>query len=307
MDPSTFFDDECDVSGDDSPDEEEKGDDGEDMADFIDDSGGPAPSESDLAAARRLLGVQAGASAGDVAQGFRKRSLDVHPDKNPAEADGQRFTDLVQARDLLADSAERAKKKQRRVASPKLPERYVPLSDRGITVWYADVTLESLRARQRVRVRGTTQRDAGGIFAEDSYNVVIPAGAYDGDELCRLMNKGEYSAEDEGREPLVIRLRVMPGDVGVVRSGCNLETPLVLSLKDAMSPDKILSIDKLGHKAVVTVPRNGYWTGDTITIKNGGLPEIGGDDLLGDLVLKVVVEKPTRGEVKEFAQHVLAV
>jgi len=306
MDPRSLFDDECDVSGasgddDDEPIEEET----EEDARFIDDAAaGESASEGELAAARRLLGVQQDASAEEVAQEFRSRAKTVHPDKDPTDGADRRFTDLIHARDLLQSQSS---KKRRRV-DPEEPRAHVPFADQGLTIWYAEVTLESLRNRQRVRVRGTVSRDASGrVFEEGVYNVVIEPGARDGTELCRLLGKGDYSAEDESRQPLVVRLRVAPAGDKVERRGCNLESPLVMRLEDAMTPGKAVSIDMLGAKAVVTVPRNGYWTGDKITLKEQGLPEPGSDSLCGDLILTVTVEKPTRGEVREFARKILNV
>jgi len=297
----SLFDDECEVSGEDTGDEEVDEEETEEDAQFIDDvdSGGGA-TEADLVAARQLLGVQQGASVDEVHRGFRKRAKEIHPDKNASQGAERRFTDLVEARDLIASQSG----KKRRVELEE-PRAQVPFSDRGLTVWHADVKLESLRARHRVRVRGTALIDPSGMHMEEVYNVMIPPGAEDGAELCRLLGKGNYSAEAEEREPLVIRLRVMPNDVGATRVGCNIEAPFVMPLKDVMTPGKSVPIDFLGAKTAVTIPRNGYWSGDTITIKGGGLPESGSDTLFGDLRLSVVVEKPTQGELREFARKII--
>lgn len=300
MDPSSLFDDECEVSGEDTGDEEVDDDETEEDARFIDDSGGAAATEADMAAARQLLGVQRGASADEVTREFRKRAKETHPDKDASQGADRRFTDLIEARDLLQSQSN----KKRRV-EPEEPRAHVPFSDRGLTIWHADVKLESLRARQRIRVRGTVLLDPSGVHKEEVYNVMIPPGAEDGAELCRLLAKGNYSAEAEEREPLVIRLRVMPNDIGATRVGCNIEAPFVMRLEDAMTPEKSVSVELLGTKTAVTIPRNGYWSGDTITVRGKGLPEPGSDELFGDLKLTVAVEKPTQGELREFARKIL--
>jgi curved DNA-binding protein CbpA len=67
------------------------------------DHGGPGPDHY------QLLGVARGASREEIAQAWRRRARDEHPDARPADADApERFRALAGAWQVLGDPARRA-------------------------------------------------------------------------------------------------------------------------------------------------------------------------------------------------------
>ena len=56
-----------------------------------------------------MLGVASDASAKDIPKAYRKLARELHPDKNPGNADAEaRFKEVTAAYDVLGDEAKRA-------------------------------------------------------------------------------------------------------------------------------------------------------------------------------------------------------
>lgn len=56
----------------------------------------------------RILGVPNTASTSDIKKAYRKRALELHPDKNKAEDAQERFVELVEAYEALKSTRRRA-------------------------------------------------------------------------------------------------------------------------------------------------------------------------------------------------------
>lgn len=54
-----------------------------------------------------LLGVASDASLDGIKQAYRKKTLQLHPDRNPAADAADRFHDVQEAYETLSDSARR--------------------------------------------------------------------------------------------------------------------------------------------------------------------------------------------------------
>ena len=68
-----------------------------------------------LSECRSLLQVEVGASKDEINRAFRRRSMKVHPDVNPAPDASEQFVRLLQARDLLLEQVGKAEPSARDV------------------------------------------------------------------------------------------------------------------------------------------------------------------------------------------------
>ncbi len=133
----------------------------------------------------QLLGVSRDASRGEIAQAWRRRARDEHPDSQPADADAAgRFRALAEAWQVLGDPARRAAY-DRALARERKPAARVPAarirvpvrrvaSPAGMTP-LARVPEPPLRAGP-VRVEGPRQAPRAGGWDEEDIRLAVLAG-----------------------------------------------------------------------------------------------------------------------------------
>lgn len=123
---------------------------------------------------------------------------------------------------------------------------------------------------------------------EETLDVTIPAGAYDG---LKIVMPGGGDIID-GYEPgsLIIYVREMP-DKNFVRDGFDLHKTEEISAFDLMLGTKV-AIDTLGGKKLsVSIPK-GVDTSKELRLANQGLPYINNKSEHGDLFIQVVPKFP---------------
>ena len=123
---------------------------------------------------------------------------------------------------------------------------------------------------------------------EETLDVTIPAGAYDG---LKIVMHGGGDIID-GYEPgsLIIYVREMP-DKNFVRDGFDLHKTEEISAFDLMLGTKV-AIDTLGGKKLsVSIPK-GVDTSKELRLANQGLPYINNKSEHGDLFIQVVPKFP---------------
>ena len=55
------------------------------------------------------LGLKRGASEAEVKKAYRKKALELHPDRNPSKEAEQEFKSVTEAHNILTDPQERAR------------------------------------------------------------------------------------------------------------------------------------------------------------------------------------------------------
>jgi molecular chaperone DnaJ len=129
----------------------------------------------------------------------------------------------------------------------------------------------------------------------DKLTVEVPPGIADR-QLLRFRAEGDAGPLGAPAGDLYVRVRVKPHET-LVRRGADLACEVPVTFPQAALGDTI-EIAGLSEAHEVTIPA-GAQHGDALTIKGGGLPEMGHGDLRGDLHVLVRVLVPDRLSKRE--------
>ena len=135
-------------------------------------------------------------------------------------------------------------------------------------------------------------------------DVTIPAGIADGQKI-RIEGMGEAGIRGAASGDLIVSIHVQPHD-RFVRKGQNLNVRLPLSIAEA-ALGTTKRIDGLLSELSVDIPA-GVQTGDKVSVKDAGLPQLNNPDLCGKLYchIDVIVPKKLNARAQELLSELSA-
>jgi len=198
----------------------------------------------------KSLGVAADASDSEIKKAYRKLAKDLHPDKNPGNAEAERkFKELSEAYAVLSDSETRKEYDAVRTMSRGGPR--FTAGGNGPSGGYSDDVFSGFFSRQSGRQPG------GGNVSMD-------------DLLAGLFNGGSAPG-GFGQQPM---------------RGGDVEATTSLTFRQAVVGDTVTLRRADGSTVTTRVPA-GVRDGQKIRLRGKGNPGQGGS---GDLILTVTVE-----------------
>lgn len=269
------------------------------------------------------LGVSRGASQDEIKKAFRRLAKDLHPDKNPGDAQAEeRFKRVTAAFDLLGDAEKRAKFDRGEIDADGReqfrgfgggrggPGGFGGQGGPGGRAGFENIDLDEIFGMFGGGARGGGGgRGFGGrgqdvratleVSLEDSISgatrriqftdgrvldVAIPKGASDGQTL-RLKGQGAPGRSGEAGDAL-IELKIAAHPV-FRRDGADLSMDLPVSLEDAVLGGKVPVRTPEGVVSM-TIPK-GSNSGQTLRLKGRGA-FAGGKR--GDLLAKLMIILP---------------
>ena len=273
-----------------------------------------------------VLGVAKGASQDEIKKAFRKKAIELHPDRGGDEA---KFKEANEAYEVLSNPEKRQAYDQfghaagaDQAGGGQNPfGQGNPFGDgvqfdfsgfggggmgdlfemffRGAQNQTRDVEI-ALTIDFMDAARGTTKelslrvadRKSGGRKQED-VKVKIPAGIDDGQSI-KLEGKGEVNAQGQ-RGDLYVHIRVRPHKT-LRREGPNLISEITLDMADAALGTEA-DIETLDGEVTVKIP-SGSGHGKIVKISGEGLPIIG-TTRKGDHLIVINVEVPKKLNSKQ--------
>ena len=261
-----------------------------------------------------VLGLQKGASEGDVKGAYRKLALKFHPDRNPGDRQAEeRFKEISEAYAVLSDVEKR--KQYDQFGSDGFHQRFSQedifrgfdindlLREMGFggavrggfsfgrgsrgpqrgedLAMEVNVTLReaALGGEKRVGFQHGGQRE--------DLSIKIPAGIEDGAQL-RLKGKGSAGAGGGPAGDLYLTVRV-GGDPVFTRDGDDLVVERLIRFSEAALGTS-LDVPTLDTPKRIKVPA-GVQSGTKIRLKGCGITHRGGSGK-GDLYVKIEVKVP---------------
>lgn len=263
----------------------------------------------------KVLGIQKDASQRDIKKAYRTLAQELHPDKNPGDAEAEaRFKEVNEAYEVLGDAETRKEYDSLRevgyyVGGPGGGTQYVRIEDLlggtesrspfdmfgGLT----DLFTGGRRTRQvqpgrdlRTEIGLTFFEAIGGVTKQISvegqaFKVKIPRGVEDGARI-RLRGKGEPSYAGGPAGDLYVTVFVGKHPL-YERAGVDLKITVPVTFVEAVLGAEI-DVPTLDGKVRVRIPP-GTSSGKVFRVSGRGIEASGGTK--GDLLVTVTVEIPT--------------
>lgn len=258
-----------------------------------------------------LLGVGEKASADEIKRVYKKLAQKYHPDMNPGDkASEEKFKDISEAHDVLADPTKRAEYDQVRAM-----KRGYAGGAPGAG-WQSNVRFEDLpfdisdlfggafggrgRGQQRgqdveTRARISFMQAIEGVtlpvrVGDDQFKVKVPAGVEDGARI-RVRGRGGSGGGDRG--DLYVAVEVEPHE-RFGREGRNLTVEQPVSFARAALGGKV-DVPTLDGSVTLKIPA-GTPSGKRMRVRGKGIANGKG---IGDLLVTVTVAVPTKLNKKQ--------
>ena len=280
----------------------------------------------------KVLGVTKGANQDEVKKAYRKLAKELHPDRNPGNADAERkFKDVGEAYAVLSDTEQRKQYDAIRAMGGGARFQAGGRGDagfedvfggvfgqgqsRGAPPGFEDILsglfgggAQQPRGPQKgvdlVAAAEVTFYDAahGSLIALNiegrTVQARLPAGVADGQRI-RLRGKGRPSANGGPPGDLILTVHVAKHPVFSI-DGRNLRLTVPVTFDEAVLGATVDVPTLDGQRVKVKIP-GGTSSGTTLRIKGHG---IDGKDGKGDLLVKVEVSVPSglSKEAKEALQ-----
>jgi curved DNA-binding protein len=213
-----------------------------------------------------ILGVSADADEKEIKRAFRRLARQYHPDVNPGDpAAEERFKEINEAHEVLADPEKRAKYDQLRADWSRWQQAGGRPGEYDWNRW-AGGAPGAGGDGQRVYVRYGTPEDLEDLFG---------GGSPFSDFFSQI-----FGGMGTGEAPGAYEYRVRP------RQGQDYEQELEISLREAYAGTTRL-LQKNGRRLEVRIPP-GAGTGTRVRVAGEGAPGAGGGEP-GDLYLRIRV------------------
>jgi molecular chaperone DnaJ len=148
-------------------------------------------------------------------------------------------------------------------------------------------------------------RGSGKVRANKTLQIVVPKGIDNGQSI-RLSGKGEAGDKGGPNGDLLITVYVQPHKV-FTRQGTNLYIDVPVTFVQAALGDDIAIPTLEGEEAFTVKP--GTQPNTVVNIRGKGVPNVKNQRLVGDLVVKFIINVPTqlnerqRQKLREFAEE----
>jgi len=268
----------------------------------------------------KILGVERGASEGEIKKAFRRLAKEYHPDHNPDNPQAEaRFKELNEAYEVLGDAKKRAQYDRFGSTFPGAGAGPAGAGGQGYTnVDFGDLSdlFGSLFGGRTGRSSTTRTRTGGFGFdmpgrdleqtvkinmneaytgttrlitkGERTIRVNIPAGATDGTRV-RLSGEGEGGTGGGQAGDLYLIVQVEP-DSTFERSGDDLTTDVKVDMFTAMLGGEI-TVPTLGRPIKLKIPA-GTQSGRKFRLSGKGMPKLKDPTKHGNLYARILITVP---------------
>ncbi|MDX1905603.1 MAG: DnaJ C-terminal domain-containing protein [Bacteroidia bacterium] len=262
-----------------------------------------------------ILDISPDATEDMVRAAFKQLAKQYHPDRNPGNAAAEaRFKELVEARDILLDSAHRQAYDQLRRTYEQATRAGAKAGPGGLDInqiftAFFEGVYGSSAARQpkqgkhyEAHISISLAEACKGVTEIISYEgkrlrMVLQPGIRDG-QVLRIREQGGPGRHGGPPGDLLLTIRVKPQE-GIIRQDDNLQVTARCDLYTAVLGGSAI-VETPGNRLSVTIPA-GSQPGDLLKVPGRGMPVYGRSGVYGDLYVQVQVSLPTRLTPEEQA------
>jgi len=271
----------------------------------------------------KILGVEKSADEKEIQKAFRKLARRYHPDMNPNDSSAEkRFKEINEAYEVLSDADKRAKYDQLGANYQQFqrgggngynwgdgaPSGFYEQGGPDFADFFSNIfggAANNTRGRDTYKqpIKGRDLEQPIEITLEEAFKgterivnragkkktIRIPAGATDGTRI-RVAGEGEagYAGGQQGDLYLVVAVK---SDPNFERHEDDLRTEVKVGLYAAILGGEVY-IQTLSGKVKVRI-NPGAQTGNTIWLKERGMPKLREPGKFGDLYARVLIQVPT--------------
>ncbi len=272
----------------------------------------------------KILGVEKNTDSETIKKAYRRLAKEWHPDKNPENPKSEdKFKEIAEAYDVLSDTDKRKKfddfisigqPKSNTQTTASQHQRTYSRKKTADESDFSDFFKQFFNNRQQQKdktdyLKGEDLRGKISIDLEEAYlgsvrilnmgdeklRLNIKPGIED-DQILKIEGKGKQSRFGGKNGDLFVRIAVAKHPV-FQREGNDLKTELTSNLYSLLLQEKIPVKTFKGEILVQLPPNLDY--GQSIRLKNLGMPIYGSDNKFGDLYLTIKFNLPKNITEKE--------
>lgn len=272
----------------------------------------------------KILGVEKNTDSETIKKAYRRLAKEWHPDKNPENPKSEdKFKEIAEAYDVLSDADKRKKfddfisvgqRKSNTQTTSSQHQRTYSKKKTADESDFSDFFKQFFYNRQQQKdktdyLKGEDLRGKISIDLEEAYlgsvrilnmgdeklRLNIKPGIED-DQILKIEGKGKQSRFGGKNGDLFVRIAVAKHSV-FQREGNDLKTELTSNLYSLLLQEKIPVKTFKGEILVQLPPNLDY--GQSIRLKNLGMPIYGSDNKFGDLYLTIKFNLPKNITEKE--------